>query len=469
MKKWICVLLCLVMAGVSVFSALAEEITDVMQVYNCNEWVSLRVRADASSKRLAKVPLGDMVSGCEKARDGFIKCEYQGQTGYIQAKYLTPVWDFDALAGRVTYDNFQKVGHGVAEFSAGGNLVSVRRLINTNAEILHAALFDQNGQYLSSLEAGVDEPGQYDRLTAFQGGTADAPCLVWYAEDVISAYTLESPLEDHQLWALALDESQTIGSGVAHAVDTDGTIYLIGYEWDALTRISPAGEIVWQASHVDDEVFGAYKIDLLPDSVLVTYEEKDAVVTYNKEDGAVISTAIPTGETGLGEAPEEMPDETPDETPKGTRPVVMLGPDEEEEAVTTVSLPGMMAMLTEDRLGDCIEFVASEEEPQVTVLFLPLRTVTDFKVLSLSVRDWDFSDAGAADDAEESAEPDSFFDYEVLHTEAELTSDQSLLVTMTFLGDMPNNGISYVDANGNLHRYTVELSGMNGSLLLSEF
>ena len=64
------------------------RVTDSMCVVNCQEWVSLRSSPSTSSSQLARVPLGAWVTGCESADNGFIRCEYNGQTGYVLAKYL---------------------------------------------------------------------------------------------------------------------------------------------------------------------------------------------------------------------------------------------------------------------------------------------------------------------------------------------------------------------------------------------
>lgn len=40
---------------------------------------------------------------------------------------------------------------------------------------------------------------------------------------------------------------------------------------------------------------------------------------------------------------------------------------------------------------------------------------------------------------------------------------------MTFSGDIPNYGISYVDEQGTTRNYALEVSGKDGSILLSEF
>lgn len=87
MKKFLCVLLCLslLLCGLP---ALAGNITPVMQVANCNSYVSLRESPDTKSARLVKVHLGELVTDCESAAGGFVKCTFDGQTGYILEKYL---------------------------------------------------------------------------------------------------------------------------------------------------------------------------------------------------------------------------------------------------------------------------------------------------------------------------------------------------------------------------------------------
>ena len=59
----------------------------VMQVVNCEEWVSLRAEASANSDRITQIPVGDCVLAYEN-EDGFIRCNYNGLMGYVQAQYL---------------------------------------------------------------------------------------------------------------------------------------------------------------------------------------------------------------------------------------------------------------------------------------------------------------------------------------------------------------------------------------------
>ena len=87
MKRFLCVLVCLSFV-LGLMPALASGVSPVMEVTKCNSYVSLRVSADTSSARLVKVHLGELVTNCESAANGFVKCSFDGQTGYILEKYL---------------------------------------------------------------------------------------------------------------------------------------------------------------------------------------------------------------------------------------------------------------------------------------------------------------------------------------------------------------------------------------------
>lgn len=87
MKRFFCLLLCAALL-LPALPAFAGGVSDVMAVANCNEYVSLRQLPDKSSKRLAKVYLGELVSQCHAAENDFIRCDYHGTSGYIMAKYL---------------------------------------------------------------------------------------------------------------------------------------------------------------------------------------------------------------------------------------------------------------------------------------------------------------------------------------------------------------------------------------------
>ena len=100
MKRLMSILICLCML-LPVIPVMATGLSDVMCVYNCKEWVSLRESCDSTSKRLAKVHLGELVTNCSMSYDGFIQCEFSGKVGYIQNKYLkeTNVTMYESFPG----------------------------------------------------------------------------------------------------------------------------------------------------------------------------------------------------------------------------------------------------------------------------------------------------------------------------------------------------------------------------------
>ncbi len=64
-----------------------------MRVVKCKEFVSLRETRSTSAKRLAKVPLGELVLAFPEygEENGFIYCVYHGEEGYILSEYLQPI------------------------------------------------------------------------------------------------------------------------------------------------------------------------------------------------------------------------------------------------------------------------------------------------------------------------------------------------------------------------------------------
>jgi len=102
------------------------------------------------------------------------------------------------------------------------------------------------------------------------------------------------------------------------------------------------------------------------------------------------------------------------------------------------------------------EFVASSAEPQAQVVFTADRELSRFSVLAIAI------DTAAGDNV-------PVFTEQVLHTQETLTPDRPLVVTMTFYGDLPNNGISFVDESGMERRFAVSVSGRDGSLELTPY
>lgn len=59
----------------------------IMQVVNCEEWVSLRANPSTDSDRICKVEYGAFVQAYYRQGD-FVFCNFEGLIGYIQSAYL---------------------------------------------------------------------------------------------------------------------------------------------------------------------------------------------------------------------------------------------------------------------------------------------------------------------------------------------------------------------------------------------
>ena len=105
---------------------------------------------------------------------------------------------------------------------------------------------------------------------------------------------------------------------------------------------------------------------------------------------------------------------------------------------------------------DCDQFTAYSGDYEVGIIFSASRTLRDFKVLSISLEDVD-----------EDGMP--VFSVLELYTQDALTPERPLFVQTSFPGDMPTNGISYLDDDGTTRYFSVSESGFDGSLILSEF
>ncbi|MBQ9492569.1 MAG: hypothetical protein IJR54_02390 [Oscillibacter sp.] len=110
----------------------------------------------------------------------------------------------------------------------------------------------------------------------------------------------------------------------------------------------------------------------------------------------------------------------------------------------------------EAALSDYDEFAAYRGEYEAGIVFFAERAVRDFKVLSVSLTDVD--EDGTA-----------LFSVRELYAQETLTPERPLLVWTQFPGDIPSNGVSYVDDTGEVRYFSVSESGFDGSLIMTEF
>ena len=125
-------------------------------------------------------------------------------------------------------------------------------------------------------------------------------------------------------------------------------------------------------------------------------------------------------------------------------------------------VPVSVRYLTEAGDVDCGWVTLYDGPDSCCILFTTDSRVTDFTLLDLFAED--FTETGAvifsATPVELDEERDSL--------PSVMTPDTPVAVQLTFPGDLPAYGISYVDAGGDLRRFAIEVSGDDGSVLLEE-
>lgn len=102
-------------------------------------------------------------------------------------------------------------------------------------------------------------------------------------------------------------------------------------------------------------------------------------------------------------------------------------------------------------------FTADDNAEQRQVVFIAISKVSDFKVLSLSF-----------EGVSENGSMVQFATTE-LYGQSVLAPERPLMVGMSCDSTIPCYGISYVDENGVTRNFAIEVSGMDGSVLLSGF
>ena len=118
--------------------------------------------------------------------------------------------------------------------------------------------------------------------------------------------------------------------------------------------------------------------------------------------------------------------------------------------------PAVQAHWAEDvlvGLSDYHKVSVSTAEPLARVLLSCEYAVKDFKVLGI----------------EASMSSSLSFFTEELYALDELSPDRPLLLNMTFYGLLPYYGVSYVDDSGETISYSINMSGKDGSVILTEF
>ncbi len=271
-----------------------------MTVVNCQDWVSLREKASASSARLAKVPLGAEVTDCRQVSEQFIYCRYQGVYGYIQSQYLsapvsvttlpetaavtapavTAVADeagadegethLDALPELPAMSALSAVGDTILMETYQGYTIVVQRE-TAQYEHMLGVCYDVNGLPLWQLSArSANEASEVRQLDAFVAGTIEEPLLIWYISGIgLYAYTY-GPTQSLK-WFLPASMLD-ITNAICHTEDYDGTIYVAFDE--TLLCISMDGELLWRTDCGTGALYAPFSIEIDEDGLSVLYDNQ---------------------------------------------------------------------------------------------------------------------------------------------------------------------------------------------------
>lgn len=234
----------------------ATEISGTMTVTNCEEWVSLRKSPSTSAERYAKVPLGASVTNCASASNGFIRCDYQGMTGYILAEYLAAASSHGASGEPIfeaVMNGFKVLGYH--EFVGEGERVFVE-------------CTDAQGKVVWSRESHVPYMTELTNSDVFLGGTMELPRIMLYNGGE-GLYSLDF-FTGEEIWLLP-NETVHLGGSISHAVAEDGTMYIGGYYGPDPVAISFDGELLWQADPRHD-AYWMYEILITETGIVAVYD-----------------------------------------------------------------------------------------------------------------------------------------------------------------------------------------------------
>lgn len=270
------ILACALALMLLVAAAVAESayIGD-MVVVNCEEWVSLRSAPDTGAERLAKVPLGAMVSECARSTGGFVYCEYRGTGGYILASYLEPfAAGADPEEGGEAAGS-ESAGSGSDDANAYGQIDRVVDDVHvvaqrsySSVEIMTVTCYGAAGELLWS-RALHAEPTELTCTAAFIGGTAASPRLMLYSYD---RGLMSCDLRTGGIYWTLTPEDVHLGASLSYALAGDGTMYIGGYYGPDPVAIDMDGAVLWKADSGDEGIYWLYELEVRSDCLAAHYD-----------------------------------------------------------------------------------------------------------------------------------------------------------------------------------------------------
>ena len=300
MKRAVCfiLLLCLCVSALMGSAALAAERTakekdskyyGAMRVVRCKEWVSMRTGPRKTFERIIKVPLGAIVQNCRYEKKGFVKCEYQGEEGYIMLKYLEAAPEYEPaettgesrLMTREEILKDAKETLNWKEFNV--SILASHQVVTENKqikEVLKVGCFIDDTPTWGYVET-VDSSEDKTKLRAFMGGNIDEPQVMIYDSEY--GLFMIDLLSGRETWILPVAVCN-LGDGAATALSEDGILYIAGSEGPSPVAISEDGRVLWQSALELDGIIRS--IELKPDVIELHYEtgdgqKKTAVLEYS--------------------------------------------------------------------------------------------------------------------------------------------------------------------------------------------
>lgn len=305
--KRITALIIVLLLCFSISSTLAERKTvekdqfyiGAMRVVRCREYVTLREAPYKTSKELAKVPLGAIVlyatknerkyaySPYKKQAHMFIKCEYEGQEGYILKQFLEKAPEHEPVETKVEsrlMSQEELIGNGekVLEWEEFNISVLAAHEMSTDPnqpwEMIRVGCYIDDGagpEPLWGYTESVKQTGEKSSLKAFMGGPEDDPYV--YVFDAEYGLTMLNLMDGTEEWTLPKTVCP-LGDAAVYAVDeNNGVLYIAGSDGPDPVAISLEGNVMWRSEIDDPEVFGPKEIRLEQHQIVVLYESGKTV------------------------------------------------------------------------------------------------------------------------------------------------------------------------------------------------
>ena len=233
-----------------------------MVVVNCQEWVSLRDVPGTGGNRLAKIPLGTVVTGAEWApiMDQFIYCCYEGQWGYVLSQYLRQT---EYPEPEEPNDYNLPLDQWVGDLH-----VRAERGCVGAGEYVLVTCADGQGNQRWSYESMTDDMTELTMISPFIGGVAQDPMVMVYnAQKGLTALDIAT---GETRWTL---EDANLGAGITWAVGDDGTAYIGGYYGPDPVAIDVHGNVLWRSDAGD--CYWLYEMTVANDTLVCRYDMMD--------------------------------------------------------------------------------------------------------------------------------------------------------------------------------------------------